>query len=306
MTASENSPDGRAGITSSLVQTLINTQFPHWSHLPIKPVSKDGWDNRTYRLGDHLTVRLPTAGGYEAAIAKENEWLPRLAPSLPLAIPSIQACGKPGSGYPFSWSIRDWIPGDTLEAGPVEDWDAAALSLGQFIKALQRCDASHGPATGAHCWFRGAPLTHYDEETRRAITEMSELDGAAATRVWQAAVAQEWKQSPVWFHGDLATGNLLLLKGNLSAVIDFGACGVGDPACDLVPAWTIFSGSSRRVFQETVKQDAAMWARARGWALWKGLITMNDDSKSSVERRAAAVVVEEVIREHGESDVAFS
>ncbi|KAJ6786681.1 hypothetical protein PWT90_09727 [Aphanocladium album] len=294
-------PDGRAGITASLVQRLLDSQFPHWGHLLIRPVRKDGWDNRTYRLGDSLTVRLPTTAGYEDAVAKESKWLPRLAPALPLAIPAVQGSGTPERGYAHAWSVRSWIAGETLESGAeaVEDWDAVADALGRFIHALQGCDAAGGPMAGAHCWFRGCSLKHYDAETQRALKLASgSFDRESAAAVWQAALTHEWEKLPVWFHGDLSAGNLLVSNGKLSAVIDFGTCGIGDPACDLVPAWTIFAGSSRKTFEDAVMQDSATWARARGWALWKALLTLADVSQSLAEKNKALAVLSRVIEDH--------
>ncbi|MFB4268615.1 phosphotransferase [Nonomuraea sp. GTA35] len=101
-----------------------------------------------------------------------------------------------------------------------------------------------------------------------------DVDAAACRAVWADAVDSAWREAPVWFHGDVAPGNLLVRRGRLSAVIDFGTCGVGDPACDLVMAWTYFDGPERQVFREAAGLPADAWRRARGWALWKALATM--------------------------------
>ncbi|GAA0954036.1 aminoglycoside phosphotransferase family protein [Kribbella koreensis] len=266
--------DGRAGIDAGLVRRLIKAQFPQWSELPITPVKVDGWDNRTYRLGDALTVRLPTAAGYAPAVDKEDEWLPRLAPQLPVAVPEPVGKGVPGEGYAFNWSIRRWLEGSTASVDRIDDLPGFAVSVASFIRALQRCDATGGPAGGAHSFFRGASPVHYDDGTRQALVRLADqVDVAACTEVWEAAIGSSFAGPPVWFHGDIAHGNLLVVDGRLSAVIDFGTSGVGDPACDLVIAWTMFSGESREAFRRTVAQDAGTWARARGWALWKALIT---------------------------------
>ncbi|TBL32273.1 aminoglycoside phosphotransferase family protein [Verrucosispora sp. SN26_14.1] len=268
-------PDGRAGIDAGLVRRLIATQFPHWAHLPVSPVERDGHDNRTYRLGETMTVRLPTAAGYVPAVAKENEWLPRLAPELPVAVPPVLGVGVPGEGYPFPWSVRGWLPGETADLARVDDPVRLAVAVGEFVLALQSCDATGGPAAGEHSFFRGASPGHYDEETRHLLSLLAgQVDVARAAAVWEAALAAEWRGSPVWFHGDIAVGNLLVVDGKLAAVIDFGTSGVGDPACDLVIAWTLFSGSSRHAFRETVGQDEGTWARARGWALWKAMLLL--------------------------------
>jgi aminoglycoside phosphotransferase (APT) family kinase protein len=288
--------DGRAGIDAALVRRLVAAQFPQWSGLPVTPVEVDGWDNRTYRLGEDRTVRLPTAAGYVPAVAKEHEWLPRLAPALPAAVPSILAVGAPGEGYPFPWSVRGWLPGQTADRARIDDMSQFAASVARFIVALQRCDSADGPVAGAHSWYRGASPAHYDEETRRCLATLrGRLDTDRAAAVWDAALAADWRGRPVWFHGDIAPGNLLVVDGKLTAVIDFGTCGVGDPACDLMIAWTVFSGDSRRAFREEVGQDEGSWARARGWALWKALLMLATGSAHPAAHRQ---VVEEVLADH--------
>ncbi|AXB49164.1 aminoglycoside phosphotransferase family protein [Amycolatopsis albispora] len=284
--------DGRAGIDAALVRRLIAAQFPQWRHLPVTPVEVDGWDNRTYRLGDELTVRLPTAAGYVPAVDKENEWLPRLAPGLPLAVPSILGRGEPGEGYPFPWSVRGWLPGETAVPERIGDLSSFALAVAEFILALQRCDTTGGPLAGAHSFYRGASPGHYDEDTRRYLSILDgHIDTAKAARVWEAALEARHTGPPVWFHGDLAYGNLLMENGKLTAVIDFGTSGVGDPACDLVLAWTMLDDHSREVFREAVAQDEGTWARARGWALWKAMLTLAKDLGRADQRE----VIERVL-----------
>ncbi len=292
--------DGRAGIDAALVRRLVAAQFPQWSGLPVAPVEVEGWDNRTYRLGEDMTVRLPTAAGYVPAVAKENEWLPRLAPPLPVAVPPILATGAPGEGYPFPWSVRGWLPGQTADPGRIEDMSHFAVSVAEFILALQRCDAAGGPPAGEHSWYRGASPAHYDQETRRYLAALTgRVDTARAAAVWQAALADEWRGAPVWFHGDIAQGNLLVADGKLTAVIDFGTSGVGDPACDLVIAWMMFSGDSRRAFRRAVGQDDGTWARARGWALWKALLVLTECIDTDPEQAAVhRHVIGEVLADH--------
>ncbi|MFE9747667.1 aminoglycoside phosphotransferase family protein [Saccharothrix saharensis] len=290
-------PDGRAGIDAGLVQRLLARQFPRWAGLPVTPVEVDGWDNRTYRLGDDMTVRLPTAEGYAPAVEKEHRWLPVLAPSLPVPVPVPLALGAPGEGYPFPWSVRRWLDGRTASPERVGDLVAFALSVADFIRALQRVDAEGGPAAGAHSFYRGAPPSHYDDGTRRALAVLEgRVDVARATAVWEDALrAPAWSGPPVWFHGDIAHGNLLVDDGGkLTAVIDFGTSGVGDPACDLVIAYTMFSGESREAFREAVGLDDATWTRARGWALWKALITLagaTGPERSDVQRHVIEAVL---------------
>lgn len=295
--------DGRAGIDAALVRRLLAEQFPQWAGLPVTPVEVDGWDNRTYRLGADMTVRLPTAAGYAPAVAKEHAWLPRLAPELPVAVPPILGMGVPSAEYPFPWSVRGWLPGETADPARIDDLPGFAASVAAFLGALRRCDAVGGPVAGEHSFHRGTPPAYYDDETRRCLSALAGLvDAARAAQVWDAALAAEWSGPPVWFHGDVASGNLLVADGRLSAVIDFGTCGVGDPACDLVIAWTMFSGDSRRVFREAVGLDDGTWARARGWALWKALLVLAGSIDTDPPRAAANQhVVAEVLADHDRS-----
>jgi aminoglycoside phosphotransferase (APT) family kinase protein len=288
--------DGRAGIDAGLVRRLVAAQFPQWSGLAVTPVEVDGWDNRTYRLGAEMAARLPTAAHYVPAVDKEHRWLPILAPSLPVAIPVPLAKGAPGEGYPFSWSIRGWLEGETASPDRIDDLPGLATSVADFIRALQRIDATGGPHAGAHSFYRGASPAHYDDETRHSLAVLDgRVDTDRATAVWDAALEATWPGPPLWFHGDVASGNLLVRNGRLAAVIDFGTSGVGDPACDLVIAWTMFSGDGREAFRSAVGQDPATWARARGWALWKALIGLAADEKHAAGNRR---VIDEILADH--------
>jgi aminoglycoside phosphotransferase (APT) family kinase protein len=286
----------RDEIDAALATHLVATQFPQWAELPVVPVEQPGWDNRTFRLGDTMTVRLPSAAAYVASVEKEHTWLPRLAPQLPLPIPVPLALGAPGGGYPWPWSVRRWIDGRVCSGERIRDLVGFARDVAGFLVALRRIDPAGGPAAGDHCFHRGGDLRVYDAETQEAIDALgTRVDGAAATDAWKAALDATWTGTPVWFHGDIASGNLLLDdRGDLSAVIDFGTSGVGDPACDLVIAWTLFEGESRAAFRRLVPADDAMWARARGWALWKALITLDDPAHGA----QAARVADEVLAEH--------
>jgi aminoglycoside phosphotransferase (APT) family kinase protein len=297
--AERRSPDGRGGIDAALVRRLVRSQFPEWADLPIVPVEVDGWDNRTFHLGDEMTVRLPTAAGYAPSVEKEQRFLPFLAPHLPLPVPVPLAKGVPGEGYPYHWSVNRWLPGETASVERIRDLDSFAASLANFLTALQGVDASAGPPAGAHSFFRGGALATYDDETRRSIATLAgRIDADRALAVWEAALSSAWRGEPVWFHGDVAAGNLLVEDGQLVAVIDFGTCGVGDPACDLVIAWTMLSGASRETFRGALPLDADTWARARGWALWKALITLVDKVEAEPAAAAPRREINAVITDH--------
>ncbi|MET7424015.1 aminoglycoside phosphotransferase family protein [Dactylosporangium sp. NPDC005555] len=291
-------PDRRL-VDVGVVRRLVAGQFPQWAGLPVRPVDRSGWDNQTFRLGEHLSVRLPTAGEYAQAVQKEHRWLRELAPQVPLPIPTPLALGSPGAGFGFHWSVYEWIPGEPAGLSSIDDLTEFAVGLAGFLVALRHADPAGGPAPGLHNWFRGGPLQVYDAQTRRAIDV---LDGLVprdtVTAVWEAALRAPWNGNPVWFHGDVATGNLLVREGRLAAVIDFGTCGVGDPACDVVIAWTLLSGPSRAAFREALDTDAGTWARGRGWALWKALIVYagaldNDPATAADTRR----VIDEILTE---------
>jgi aminoglycoside phosphotransferase (APT) family kinase protein len=284
---------------ASLVRRLLKGQFPQWADLPIKRIESAGTDNAIYRLGDDMAVRLPRIHWAIEQVDKEHRWLPRLAPLLPLAIPAPLAKGAPGEGYPWDWSIQRWLEGENATVEAPADLRQAATDVAQFIAALQRIDPTDGPPAG-----RGVPLVRRDAAMRAAIAAVhGMLDTDAVTAAWEAALeAPEWDRPPVWVHGDLLPGNLLVERGRLSAVIDFGGLGVGDPACDLMIAWSLFSGESREVFRATLEVDDATWARGRGHALSQAIIFIPyylDTNPAGV--RNARRVVDEVLaeRKHG-------
>ena len=271
-----------ADITVDVVSCLLSEQFPHWAQLEIRPVALDGWDNTTLRLGDDKSVRLPSHARYVPQIDKEHRWLPVLAEQLPVPIPRPIAKGRPGCGFPAPWSIYGWLDGEPAGVVGVTDHDRLAEDLGHFLVALQRADTVDGPPPGPHSFNRGAPVSAWDEETRATIDQLAAtIDVDSAVEVWEAALGSEWTGPDVWVHGDVTGSNLLVRHDRLCGVIDFGCCAVGDPACDLAPAWTMFEGTSRERFMATVPLDPGTWDRARGWALWKALRALlgrpNDD-----------------------------
>jgi aminoglycoside phosphotransferase (APT) family kinase protein len=265
----------RTAIDTDLARRLIDSQFPQWSHLPVAGVEVDGWDNRSFRLGSELTIRLPTGDWYAQQVAKEQRWLPVLAPRLPLPIPTPVARGEPGAGFPYPWSVYRWIDGEIAMDARTDDLPGFASRLAGFLAALRGVDATGGPPPGEHNFFRGGPLGTYEDEAMEAVAVLgAEIPRDAVMRAWEDAMRTSWERDPVWLHGDVATGNLLVRDGRLAAVLDFGCSGVGDPACDTVIAWTFLSGASRDRFRAELGVDAGTWSRGRGWALWKALITL--------------------------------
>lgn len=284
---------------------LVAEQFPQWAHLPASRVELDGWDNATFRLGAELSVRLPNADGYVPQVEKEHRWLPVLAPRLPLPIPTPVARGAPSIAFPRPWSVYRWLEGAPATADRISDHERLATDLADFLSALYRVDPADGPPAGPHSFFRGGPLATYDRQTRETIEALAgTIDGVAPTEAWEDALAAEWSGPPVWLHGDVTASNLLTVDGRLHAVIDFGCAAVGDPACDVVMAWTFFKGASRRAFRDRLRIDEGTWRRGRGWALWKALITLakGPEEQEPARRRfgwriPAREVVDEVLRD---------
>ena len=250
-----------------LVRRLLAGQFPQWADLPIDPVASYGTDHDIYRLGDHLAARLPRIGWATRQAAIEAEWLPKLAPHLPLALPVQLAMGHPAEGYPFDWSVYKWLPGENAN-GTIGDLDQAAVDLAAFVRQVDPTGAHPRPPGG-----RGGPLAEGDEQVRRSIAQLGDrIDGDVTLRSWQESLnASAWDGGEVWVHGDLLPGNLLVVDGRLSAVIDFGGLNVGDPACDLQPAWNVFAGDSCMRFRAELEVDDASWLRGRGWALYQAV-----------------------------------
>jgi len=278
-------------VDADLAARLIATQFPHWAALPVRAVEQQGWDNRTFRVGDRLKVRFPRAAGYAAQVEKEARWLPELALHLPVPIPAHVAMGAPGESYPFTWSVQTWIGGDPVEARLAESV-APARDVAAFLTALRLAPAEGAPLAGVQNFHRGGRLAVYDGEARAAAEALrGEIDVSRVLAMWDEALASAWHDVPVWVHGDMAAGNLLTQDGKLCAVIDFGCLGVGDPACDLTIAWTLFRGEAREMFSREVGLDADCWARARGWALWKAMIALARDAGDGEARRVIGEVL---------------
>ena len=254
---------------SRLVRRLLRHQFPHWADLPIERVPSRGTDHDIYRLGDQLCARMPRTGWAAGQAEREAAWLPGLAPHLPLALPVQVALGQPADGYPFTWSVCQWLPGGNA-SGSIGDLRQAAADLAGFVTAMRRIDTTGAPPRlpGA----RGAPLAENDERVRGSIEGLGDrIDGTAVTRSWQESLAARPWHRDVWVHGDLIPGNLLVNDGRLSAVIDWGALNAGDPACDLQPGWNIFAGDSRELFLSELGADDDARLRGRGWTLFQAV-----------------------------------
>lgn len=267
--------DDRINIQTDLVRKLVLSQFPQFENLPISRVANPGWDNHTFRLGHEMIIRMPSAKRYASQVKKEQKWLPWLSSRVTYTLPEPLFQGKPEKDYPWDWSIYKWIEGKSLSEAGVAEKKPIAKSLAQFLRELHRLNASDGPHAGEQNFHRGGDLNVYDGESRDALAALkNEIDTKSAGEIWERSLKSRWQNVPVWVHGDLNPANMLIKDGELHAVIDFGSCAIGDPACDLSMAWTYFEGHSNEAFRSALGLDRQTWERAQGWTLWKALISL--------------------------------
>lgn len=257
-------------VDAALVRRLLVGQFPEWDELPLERVPSSGTENALFRLGTDMVVRLPRVASATAGIARDFQWLPLLAPRLPVAVPVPLARGLPAEGYPWPWGVYPWLEGTNPTPGSPTDAEALANDAAAFVAALHAVDLRDGPPA-----FRGI-LTTRDDATRAAIAACDGLvDTRAVTAAWESALdAPGPSGAPVWVHGDLLPGNLLVARGRLAAVIDWSGVGLGDEACDLIVAWAVLPAEARPAFRAATRAGDAEWARGRGWALSIALIAL--------------------------------
>lgn len=288
---------GQIDFNAGLVRSLLSRRFPEYLGLPVRPVEEQGHDNRMFRLGSELTVRLPSAQAYADHVYLEWEHLPRLQNALDFPIAAPIALGEPDERFPFPWTIGKWIDGETLTHENVCGEAELARDLSAWLRRLQAADAANTPLAGAHNFYRGGDLAVYHRETEEALKTLqgvlSQEDISRYRKIWEDALSTRYTGAPVWVHGDVAVGNLLVRDGRLTALIDFGTFAAGDPACDYVMAWTFFRSPARRVFLEGLPKD--MILRAKGWALWKALITYYDENPKP--RALSKVVLSALLEE---------
>ncbi|MEO6500711.1 MAG: aminoglycoside phosphotransferase family protein [Jatrophihabitantaceae bacterium] len=253
-------------IDGDLVQSLLREQAPAWTGLPLTRVSAWGTDHVIYRLGDELSVRLPKIGWAASQGETERRWLPLIAAQVAVEVPVPLFVGRPQGGYPYRWYVSPWLAGQN--PSPEDDLALLAGDLAAFVLDLQRLDTVGAPRP--EVGDRGGPLVGADTSTRECLKLLrGQTDVDALLAGWQAGVqAPGWNSPPRWVHGDLMEGNLLVRRGRLVAVIDWGGCKAGDPAIDLLAAWSLFDEPSREIFRQRLGfVDEPMWLRGRAWAV---------------------------------------
>jgi len=288
--------DGEVGIDSALVRRLVAAQFPRFADRAVRAVDSSGTVNAIYRLGDDLYVRLPRVSRWARDLEQELRWLPRLAAFLSLQIPQPVAAGRPANGYPFCWAIYRWIDGRPYTDETVDDERRAAEDLAQFVAELRRVD----PAAGTPPRGGRRPLAELDAVTREAITSARNvIDSSAALAAWEHALAAPvWDGRPTWVHADLLRPNLLVRGGRLCGVLDFGSAGVGDPAADIIAAWSVFGPRGRSTFCRALEVDEGTRTRAMGFALHQAALIIPYYRQTNPTFAALAVrTVEEIVGE---------
>jgi aminoglycoside phosphotransferase (APT) family kinase protein len=262
--------DGEAHIDVALVQQLVTEQFPDRAGLVIREVPSTGTVNAVYRVGDDVYARLPRVAAWAADLQREVQWLPWLAERLSLPVPQPIGEGRPNAAYPFAWALYRWMHGEPYTDETVEDEARAARDLARFVLELRRLDPSGAPPAGRR------PLRELDLGTRAAIEAGRRLiDASAALAAWDDAVESTvWGGQAVWIHADLLRPNILTGAGSISAIIDFGAAGVGDPAADVIAAWSVFGPVGREQYRSALSVDDETWRRARGFALHQAAIAI--------------------------------
>ncbi len=281
---------------------LVERQFPKWKNLPIQPVKVNGWCTKNFRLGEDMLIKFPTAKRYSRSIENiqaSHLNLEKIAMQLPLPVPRPIAIGHSEKIYPWNWSVLQWVEGNNFDFKQISNKKRFAWDLTEFLNALYSLETTNGPLPGPHNFFRGNHPEIYEIDTLQAILKLKEIiDEDKVLEIWNSSKGSKWEKEPVWFHGDLSQDNLLVKDGKLYGVIDLGLT-IGDPACDLVVAWTIFSGESRSIFKKRLNFDKPTWARARCWTLWKALISLKEiaNSGSPAEKRIKKII-RDVIEDH--------
>ena len=291
--------EGRFEVDDKLARTLIDSQFRQWSRFPLEKFISSGTDHIIYRLGDELAVRFPvsTAAGDQAA--KEQIWLPRMT-GFAVVIPKVIGVGHPANEFPFAWSVMNWVYGNDATTDAIVDWVKAANDLGQFVTELRNQNSFGAPMAGKHNAFRGTALINLDHIARNAIDALGDVfDQANLLHIWEQALdVHPWTAPPVWIHGDIHAANIVMRNGHIAGIIDFGLMGVGDPACDLAPAWSFLPSHARDTFRAAADVDDKTWQRGKGWGFYIGVIALSyyrnrNPILSDIAEKAIQAVIED-------------
>ncbi|MEM9387900.1 MAG: aminoglycoside phosphotransferase family protein [Pseudomonadota bacterium] len=290
----------RLQIDESLVRSLL-AQCPELSGESIQLVGH-GWDNVIVRVGSTLALRLPYHPTADELILKEQQWIPVLAPHLPLAVPLPVHCGKPQGSYPYHWTLQRWLPGVTANVS-VPAADQAGV-LVHFLQALHRQPLpSHPPRNR----LRDCRLAGKDPAVQSRLVTLRESGvsvSPAIEAIWRRGLATAIDVPRSLIMGDLHSQNVLVRDSKLAAVIDWGDLCVGDPATDLASIWCLLpTPASRQVALTEYAATESTIARAMAWAAFFGLVFVHRGLAGSA---ASKVIGHTILRRLREDDPSTS
>lgn len=261
--------DDEVDIDIKIVRKLLDEQFPQYKQEELMSMRTSGTDNRMFNLGSDKLVRLPRTEGAVASLEKEALWLPQIGPKLPIEVPIPIHTGKSSKEYPFPWLICPFLEGASPNNSNPLDQEQAVLDLAKFIKQMQKLNTKNAPTCS-----RGQHIKIRDNTVKKYIPLLKEeYDISLLSEIWDSVInTPEWKGLSYWIHGDLHEGNILSKKGKIIAVVDFGLCGVGEPSCDYMCAWTLLGKESREKFKSLLNPDPSCWKRGLGWSFSMGIL----------------------------------
>ena len=269
----QGTPAAEIEIDEALVRSLLSDQHTDLAKLPLKHI-ESGWDNSTWKLGEDMAVRVPRRTIANTLLKREQAWLPKLAPQLPLPVPASLRAGSPTDRFPWVWSVLPWLEGGAVDQNPLDGDQASVLAT--FLKALHRPAPDDAPLSEV----RGVALSTRVESTGERMDRLEQWTDAITPRIrdlGEEALAAPMDLAPTSLHGDLHARNVLAKGGKLTGVIDWGDMCAGDPACDLNSIWMLLpDAASRQAARETYANISdATWARARGWAILMGVVLLD-------------------------------
>jgi aminoglycoside phosphotransferase (APT) family kinase protein len=240
-------------VDEALARRLIEAQFPD---LELRSLSLlgQGWDMTVWLVDDRCVFRFPRRDMVIPGLINEIAYLPRLAPLLPLPIPSPTYLGEASPEYAWPFYGAPFLPGRELADTGLDDIRRTALGrpLGEFLRTLHhtRLDADL-PLDPV----RRADMTFRVPKTRERLVELEELGLWRAPREAHAVIDEAVGLGPpeptALVHGDLHLRHLLVdHAGRATAVIDWIDLSYNNPGVDLVLYWCVLTPEGRREFRE--------------------------------------------------------
>ncbi|MEQ9315585.1 MAG: phosphotransferase, partial [Henriciella sp.] len=260
-----------------LIRSLVKSSFPNLADADIRLVRSGGTDNYIFRIDNDLCLRIAKRDAAIPALHQREPAALKALSDLPLETPRFMAKGSLPDPEGWPWMICTWLHGVSMDAAghTATTEDAGRLAL--FLLDLQGFHKRNAAEPAPDNHWRGVGLAQRGEVTADAIATLSdEFDGEALSKVWASALSADpcKRDEQTWIHGDMHPANLVVRDGAITGVIDWGLSGLGDPACDLMAAYTVFSGKARDAFARATAASESAWMRARGWALSTAVVAL--------------------------------